>query len=218
MNIDSMRAIKLAELVGIILGDGSINIYERHKRLQITMHSKDDLDYAYYIISLFEDLFEETPKLKFRKDEMTLDIQIFKRKVIYYFLDLGMKKSPKRGRAIVPKLFLDNDFSNYLLRGLFDTDGSLVVTNNNGTLYPRLELKICDSPMKNQIIFLLQDQGFRFGVYNVNDHQVRIQMNGKKQLKKWINLIGFSNRKHVDKIKKVAGEGFEPPTSGSLKI
>ncbi len=43
--------------------------------------------------------------------------------------------------------------------------------------------------------------------------EVRIQMNGKKMLSKWIEKIGFSNSKHSRKIKRIAGGGFEPPTS-----
>lgn len=207
---------KLAELVGIILGDGSLNIYDKHKRLQITMHSIDDLAYSNYITSLFLDLFNQKPIIKFRKNENTLDLQIFKRDIIKYFLEIGLVNSPKLNRAIIPHIFLKEELKKYVLRGLFDTDGSLVITNNNGKIYPRLEIKICESPMKYQIINMLNELGFKFGVYNINTHQIRIQMNGRSQLEKWVQLIGFNNPKHINKIKKVAGEGFEPPTSGSL--
>jgi len=191
---------KLAELVGIILGDGSINIYKNHKRLKITSHS-EDIEYAAYISSLFIELFNVKPIVKFRKKENTLDIFVFKREIIYYFLNLGMKKSPKPNRAIIPEKFLEKKLSKFILRGLFDTDGSVVITNNNGTTYPRLEIKISESPMQKQVIKLIKEYGFRFGVYNVNDHTVRIQMNGKEQLKKWTKEIGFSNQKHIKKIR-----------------
>ncbi len=211
-----MNEIKLAELVGIILGDGSINIYKRHKRLQITLHSEDDLEYSKYIKNLFIGLFQEEPIIKFRKNQKALDILIFKRKIIYFFLELGLKKSPKMHRVKIPKKFLENRLPTGLLRGLFDTDGSLVITNNNGTVYPRLEIKVCNSPMQKQIIKLLDKYNFRFGAYKISENQVRIQMNGKSQLKKWLDLIGFSNPKHSKKLKCIAGDGFEPTTSGYL--
>lgn len=197
---------KLAELIDIILGDGSINIYDNHKRIQVTMHSEDDFKYSNYVSFLFFDLFNEVPIIKFRKNERALDVLIFKRKIIYFFLKLGMKKSPKLKRAKITKEFLSLDLGKYILRGIFDTDGSVVLTNNNGILYPRLEIKICESPMKYQIINLLKSYNFRFGVYDINDHQVRIQLNGKNELNKWNDLIGFSNVKHLNKMNIMMGK------------
>jgi len=97
---------------------------------------------------------------------------------------------------------MSNNLDILILRGYFDTDGCLVTTNNNGIIYPRLEMKICPSPMKNQFINILKKYGFNFGVYQIGKGKVRIQLNGKQQLKKWIKLIGFSNQKHLDKLKR----------------
>ena len=83
----------------------------------------------------------------------------------------------------------------YVLRGYFDTDGCVAITNNNGTIYPRLEMKIMPSPMKQQLQELLNMYGFKYGVYEIGRGEVRIQMNGKKQLEKWKKEIGFSNKK-----------------------
>ena len=90
-----------------------------------------------------------------------------------------------------------------MLRGYFDTDGSVVITNNNGTIYPRLEMKICPSPMKDQFVDILRRRGFRFGVHKIVNDEVRIQMNGKNQMDKWVKEIGFSNQKHRDKVHRI---------------
>ena len=84
----------------------------------------------------------------------------------------------------------------YVLRGYFDTDGSVVLTNNNGTLYPRLEMKISPSPMQRQLQILLNKYDFHYQTHNIGKGKVRIQMNGKNALRKWSTLIGFSNLKH----------------------
>ncbi len=220
--------IELAELIGIILGDGSINIYPKinNWRLKITLDSIKDIEYVNYIKNLIYNIFKEKVIIRFRKNENTVDIFLFKRDIIRYFLKIGLKKSPKWERAIIPKQFLTKELEKYVLRGLFDTDGSLVITNNNGTVYPRLEVKICPSPMQNQFINILKRNNFNFGVYNIRKGQVRIQMNGQKELKKWCELIGFSNNKHIRKFEGlIARGGFEfgsipsilPPTFGSLK-
>lgn len=216
----------LAEFIGIILGDGSLGIYKckfngkikiQHK-LQITCHSIDDLEYLNYIKSLFKKLFGVNFHQSFRKDERACDLRIFRREIVKFFINsLNMSLAPKWGRARIPKIFTNKDLKKDVLRGYFDTDGSVVITNNNGTIYPRLEFKICPSPMQNQFIQILNDLGFNFGVYKIGRGKVRIQINGKKELLKWIRKIGFRNPKHIGKVKKIAREGFEPSTSGSLR-
>ena len=187
---------KLAEFIGIMLGDG----YFVDDRLKVSLNSIDDSNYIEYVKKLMVNLFDTKPILKFRKNESTADLFIFKRKVIRSLISKGLVKSPKWDRAVIPKSFLKFDLA--VLRGYFDTDGSVVITNNNGVIYPRLEMKICPSPMQKQFINVLKKYNFRFGVYNIGKGKVRVQLNGKEQLKKWINLIGFSNKKHLDKIKK----------------
>lgn len=76
-------------------------------------------------------------------------------------------------------------------------------------------MKVCPSPMQNQFIDILRRRRFRFGVYNIEKGEVRIQMNGKEQLYKWFSEVGFSNDKHILKMNKIAGSGFEPLTFGS---
>ena len=112
-----------------------------------------------------------------------------------------MKESPKWNKAEIPKSYLKH--KKYVLRGLFDTDGCLVRTNNNGTLYPRLEIKICPSPLQKQIIKVLESYNFRFGVYQIGNGQIRLQINGRLELKKWNKLIGFSNNKHLMKFYEI---------------
>ena len=56
--------------------------------------------------------------------------------------------------------------------------------------------------MQDQFVIILKGYGFNFGTYKIGKGKVRVQMNGKKELDKWIRLVGFSNKKHIDKIKR----------------
>ena len=221
LKFPKLKNHSLAEFIGIILGDGSLGIYKCKSngkikiqyKLQITCHSIDDLEYLNYVKSLFKKLFGVNFHQSFRKNEKACDLRIFRKEIIEFFINyLNMNLAPKWNRAKIPKIFMNKDFKKDLLRGYFDTDGSVVITNNNGTIYPRLEFKISPSPMQNQFIQILGDLGFNFGVYRIGKGKVRIQMNGKKELLKWIQNIGFRNPKHINKIKRVAGTGFEPAT------
>lgn len=184
----------LSEFIGIMLGNG----YFDDIRIKITFNS-NDLDYIHYVKNLINKLFNTYPILKFRKNENTADLFIFKRDIIKELKNKGLILSPKWNRAIIPQSYLKHDLK--VLRGYFDTDGSLVTTKNNGTMYPRLEMKISPSPMQSQFIDILNKYNFRFGVYNIGKGKVRIQINGKIQLKKWCNIVGFSNFKHLSKAK-----------------
>jgi len=194
----------LAEFVGILLGDGSINVYNKnlpYYRLKISLNSAKDKLYSEYISKLILLLFNEKPFIKKRKNENTLDVLIFKRNIINSLLKLGLEKSPKWNRAIIPAQFLDAKLSKYVLRGYFDTDGCIAITNNNGITYPRIEMKICPSPMQNQFIEILSSLKFKFGSYNIGKGKVRIQINGKEQLRKWYYEVGSNNPRNLNKIK-----------------
>ena len=52
MNLTKIKNIKIAELVGILLGDGYISLNLGNKsssRLKISFNSKDDSQYIYYV-------------------------------------------------------------------------------------------------------------------------------------------------------------------------
>jgi len=197
---------KLAELIGILLGDGSLSLRENNpktnNRLSITFNSRDDFDYIGYVKELIKDVLDTEAILKFRKNENTADLLIFKKDIIKFFTDkIGLKLAPKWNRAVIPERFLSDGLDIFVLRGYFDTDGCLVKTNNNGTIYPRLEMKISPSPMQKQFIDILKKYRFNFGIYKIGKGKIRVQMNGKKELEKWIEKVGFSNLKHREKIK-----------------
>lgn len=54
--------------------------------------------------------------------------------------------------------------------------------------------------MQNQFIDILKRRGFRFQVNDIGKGKVRLRLNGKKQVDKWNEEIGFSNPKHVKKL------------------
>ena len=209
----------LAEFVGIMLGDGSINRTYQN-RIQITLN-KNEKAYREHVVALVRKLFGIEPIVKFRKNENAVDIMIFRKFVIDYLIDdVGLIESPKWNRQVVPEIFMKNDMGRFILRGYFDTDGSVVITDNNGTTYPRIEMKVCPSPMKDSIVKILDDMGFRFGCYSIENGRFRIQMNGRSQASKWLKEVGIMNPSQSERLSKIgikesiAGDGFEPSTYG----
>ncbi len=224
---------KLAELIGILLGDGSVSIYQRNDRpgkqyrVKVTLNSEKDRVYADYVSTLFREVFGECPNRYYRKGEKTLDLIIRKRKVVQSLLDCGMTTSPKWRRACIPKKFMEKRLARFVLRGYMDTDGCITVFDNNGTLYPRIEMKVCPSPMQKQIVFSIKSMGLEPRINRMDKGKIRIMVAGKKKLEMWNSRIGFSNPRNGKIAEKIiAGSGipthvhsveqeiFEPPISG----
>lgn len=193
---------KLAEFVGILLGDGSLTISRwREKlfsRVQVTFHSEQK-EFICHVSLLMQQIFGLKPIFKKRPHQLCVDLQIFHRSVMCDLLLMGMQLSPKWNRARIPIMFMNTYFGKYVLRGYFDTDGSVVITNNNGVRYPRLEMKISPSPMQKQLLSLLDVYDFHYGAYDIGKGKIRVQMNGIVALRKWRDLIGFSNKYYKDR-------------------
>ncbi len=158
--------LKLAEFIGILLGDGCLSHYsynwnnrsKNHYRVKITLNSIDDLDYVDYIANLCNHLFNIEPRICFRKNINAVDILIFNKSILNFLVnEIGLQLSPKWNRAIIPDQFCNNQLGRNVLRGYFDTDGCITIMNNNGIKYPRLEMKISPSPMQMQFINILKE-------------------------------------------------------------
>ena len=190
---------KLAEFVGIMLGDGYLG-YPKPWRMKISFNSVDDKEYLKIVNQLLIELFDTKTIIKHRSNQKVSEIYIFKREILRHLVNnVGLIPSPKWERARIPEWVFRENLEKLVLRGYFDTDGSVVITNNNGTRYPRLEMKISPSPMQEEFIKIVKTLGFRYGVYDIGKGKVRIQINGKDELVKWNNLVGFSNPKHQRK-------------------
>jgi len=77
-----------------------------------------------------------------------------------------------------------------------DTDGCVCAVNNNGTRYPRIEMKISPAPMQSQLIGILRRNGFKPQINKMEKGKARVALSGLKKLALWKNEIGFSNQRN----------------------
>lgn len=201
---------RLAEFIGIMLGDGSIGIYntkagnkiKKHHVVKITLDSRNK-QYIDYVSNLMKEVLNVEPRLYFKKNENAVDICTFRKEKINYILNnIGLKISPKWNNMEIPKQFFKRELHPYLLRGLFDKDGSVTIFNNNGIIYPRIKIKICPSPAQKKFIVILNQLGFNYKIQNLDKGEIRIRISGKKELKKWFDIVGSSNQLYINKAKQ----------------
>lgn len=190
-----------------MLGDGSIGIYnykkgdkiKKYHVVKVTLDSRNK-EYTNYVLKLIEDVLNTLPKINYKKGENTVDLRVFKKeKVLFVLNNLGLKLSPKKNNMIIPERYFKKKLFPFLLRGLFDTDGCLSIFNNNGTDYPRIEIRICPSPAQEQFITILKELGFNYKVQKLDKNWIRIRVSGKNELKNWFNIVGSSNQVHLRK-------------------
>ena len=97
----------------------------------------------------------------------------------------------------------------HLLRGLFDTDGSLILWKTNNRLYPRIYFSNTSKELVKQIKDFLIKEKFKVTYWETKskkekwNHVYKITLNGDSMLLKWIKEIGFSNPKNIKKYKKI---------------
>ena len=198
---------RLAELVGIILGDGNIHFYQKsrdisHYSLRIAGNYIKDYEYlTKYVANLCEDLF--LIKVKFYKQPKTncLYILLQGRLVIDFLINIGLKSGNKiKSQVTIPKWIWENDnYLKFCVRGLIDTDGciyemtphwpglfQLNFENRNFTLL---------KDTRNALIKLGYSPSKICG--NRTKNGTKFYVSRKAEIKKFYKEIGSSNDRNI---------------------
>ncbi|MFQ6020974.1 MAG: hypothetical protein ACE5J4_03070 [Candidatus Aenigmatarchaeota archaeon] len=120
---------KIAEVVGIVLGDGNIDM----KQVRIFGH-KEELEYYLYLQYLFQDIFKMDSKIKPHiKNTNGIKLVVNSVKLCRYLNSIGLKFGSKiKNKSVVPEWIFENkNYIKFCLKGLFDTDGSFFISSNN---------------------------------------------------------------------------------------
>jgi DNA-binding transcriptional regulator WhiA len=195
----------VAELIGVIIGDG--HIYRKNRKYQIGIvgNSKTDLGYFEKLKKLISAEWNKEVKIKPVHGTNAIRI-VFDSKEICNFLINDMNIYHGRGKCQkvkIPKEIYENwDLAKHTVRGIFDTDGSIFVSKKPGIeKYPCMEITTTSKNLVYQLKSLLNKNRFRVALRiekrkNPNPNALpsyRLALNGKENLKKWIEEISFTN-------------------------
>ena len=120
---------KIAEFIGIMLGDGSIGIYNTkagnkikvHRVVKVTLDSRNR-EYSSHVATLFKEVLGIEPHFRYKKNENAVDISLHKKSVLEYVINnLGLEVSPKWEKMKIPTTYTKGKIGLYVLKGLFDT-------------------------------------------------------------------------------------------------
>lgn len=186
---------ELAEFVGIILGDGGISL----KQLTVTLHHKDDLEYSKFILKLFTKLFHIEPSIRHRKEYSVITIVASRVKLVEFCIRIGLKIGNKIKQQVdIPK-WIKNDhlYSVACLRGLVDTDGTVIVhqymSNKKYYTYKKLGFTSRSHPLLGSVGSILTNLGIKWRLNGKYD----IRIESEEGVKKYFTLVSTHNPKHL---------------------
>lgn len=204
---EPIKSKKLAELCGIILGDGHVEYYTKGKKnrsysLTITGHSIEDYHYlANYTSKIIKSIFKEKPKIRMVPNNNVTYIRINGKNLVIILNKLGLKSgNKKKNNQGIPKWIKeDNKYLKACIRGLIDTDGSIHKISKENK-----NLRIC---FTSYISLLLNDVKESFEKLGYTTSKIikgnQIFITKKDHVKKYIKEIKFSNQKHLKRIKRL---------------
>ncbi len=204
---------EIAELIGIILGDGCISP-SGHNEVAITGDLEEEQEYYNnHVVPLFNrtiaiPLLRKEIKPRAYPSVGVYGIYVFNKKLIKY-LTVTMKLNIKGSVNEIPMEIMKiqkPEIWKALLRGLFDTDGSVYFDKIRGiNKRPKIKFSTASRNLLKQVIDLGNRLGFHFYVNKPykgkrdKNYNYAIELQRKTEIQRWFREIGFNNSKHRTK-------------------
>lgn len=185
----------LAELFGILLGDGSVTKYYTKVYLNLIA----DQGYEKTVILLIKKLFLNIKLcIMERPKRGTREIQISSKEVSDYFIKIGF--NPKNRN--VPKWILKNKkFKHSCVRGLFDTEGSISIKKFDGKNGTYTYKQLTFTNKNKELLSFVEKTLKEFGFSPTQNSKANIYISNKKDIEKYFDIIGSNNPKLEKKLK-----------------
>lgn len=191
---------KLAEFIGIVLGDGGV----QKRQIVITLHKEDDKAYAHYVEQLIRRLFKVQPSLIPRRGKNAVDIILSRVAVVEFLTKQGMLVGNKvRQQVDVPKWIKGSKvLETACVRGLFDTDGCFYVDRHiiKGKVYLNCGMNFTNRSLPLLSFFkrMLIERGY----HPTQRTKFSIFLRRESEILHYIKDVGTSNEKVIRRFKK----------------
>ncbi len=201
----------LAEETGLHIGDGTMNFYKIRKKIKgsyaLRGHRFDDrLHYEKIIKPLYQKLYNLNISLRDMPSTGVFGFQKWSDSLVNFKKDILKLPLGKKINIQIPNQFiLKPSLTLSVIRGIFDTDGTLYLEPKRGKLYPRIEIGTISKNLADQLFHLINKLDIRATNYSyvpkiANWHIVyKISVRGEHMLNKWIQKVSPHNPKHLQK-------------------
>lgn len=216
ITIPSLLDPRLAYFCGVMAGDGNLYCGKKSEyQINCSGNPADEVEYYHSVIGpLFYSLFGFNVKLKMM--DTTYGFSTGSR-TLFEFLtkNVRLPAGPKHPSLHIPKIFSNDFLITNFIRGVFDTDGCMCFKKKYRSVpyYPVISCSSRTDIFIHEIADFLKSKGFRvyeFYNYKYKDDRVEggytiksgVHLNGRYNFRKWMQLVGFSNPKHLKKIEE----------------
>lgn len=191
------QSVKLAEFIGIVLGDG--NIGSHHISIY---QGKENKEYVYFIQRLINGLFKYEAKIHNYKNIFLILCSGVN--LVEFLERIGLKRGNKiKNQVDMPQWIKENlQFRKACIRGLFDTDGGIYFHKHVSKGIKYCNLGFCFTSYSKP---LLKSFGKTLKILGYNIHEIkerRIYIYEFKEIKRYFGEIGTHNPKHLNRLKK----------------
>jgi len=188
----------LAEIIGVILGDGHLEKSYRSGHYAVKIcGGEDDLEYlASFVSPLFSRVFrKQLRNFRFKKARAVM-FYIHDKSVLFTLEHHGLKPGNKKDNdACIPQWIFENEgYLKACIRGVFDTDGTVFPKSANPR-FPQLELTSKINGIQRTFRRGLLQLGFKPSKWSRTDSP-KCGLYAKSQVVKFSGEIGFHNPKH----------------------
>lgn len=190
ITIPKKYTLELAELLGILYGDGHINQYQ----LTVTLGNKET-NYALHVQQLVLSVFGGTPKISIKKNGYRV-IYLGSTQVVQYLQSFGLTNTKVRDQVDVPNWIISSKiFQKHFLRGFFDTDGS-VYKLRYGT-----QLSFTNHSLP--LLHSLQEMLLRLEYSPSSISHVTFYITRQKDISRFFSEIQPKNQKHIERYQNI---------------
>ncbi len=183
----------LAELMGIIFGDGGIN---NPWQLVISLNSIKDIVYSNYIINLLTKLFNIQTASRKRPNQNTLVLVCSSISLVDFLISKGAVRGNKIAQKINIPFWITQkaEFKKAFIRGLVDTDGCLYYHSHEVKNKSLVNIGFCLTSLSDKLISSAADIMSEFGIKpHIKDDNHRIYLYGEQNVIKYLHIFGSSN-------------------------
>lgn len=210
---------KLAEIIGILLGDGGLYKYHKNKITTVICFNKEEKDYLDYVWNLLSEYFYPY-KFSFHNTRSEYQLENMSVYVGRLFLNAGMKLGIKTMNSVeIPSWIFEKKLLIPAIRGIFDTDGCIYRKYDD---FLQVQFKFSSFSLIYSLNKALIELGFHptkihKDVNSKSPRGLKFYLSRQGEIDMFMKLIEPKNPKHIIRYEKIkmGTRRFERRSTGS---
>ena len=191
------HSLELAEIIGILLGDGNSWSKPGFYYIRVCGHSQHDKAYlSHFVKPLFKKVFDVTFREYFHKTNKEMFLTVGNKDLSYTLAHFGFPSGNKIANNVgIPDwVFESEEYLKSCIRGLIDTDGS--VCPITGRSYPYIWFSSSIPNLRSSFERAMNILGYDLAKWSKRSNPQTF-IAKKALIQKYYKEVGFNNRKHL---------------------